>query len=661
MMYKRILTIAAGIVISATTISVAKVTLPACFTDNMVLQQKANVGLWGTAKPATKLTVSPSWGKKKYTVETDKNGSWTLKIGTPAFGGPYTITFDDGEATTLNNVLIGEVWVCSGQSNMEMTPTGMYGDIVNLPEETAAANYPAIRMLKIENRTALQPQKDVVTRGAWQACTPETFKQFSAVAYFFARELQKDLHVPIGIINTTWGGTIADAWTSGDALKSMPAFTAKVKEMEVGPTQEQQNTQYQKDIQQWINTLSSKDPLYANGKLPWLDNSFNDKSWKTLQMPGFWEKQGLPNFDGAVALRKVINVPAAWAGKDLVLNIRAIDDFDMTWFNGNEIGHKEVFFDQRTYTVPGALVKAGPNVIAIRVVDTGGDGGIAAGDMNLALSGNASEKIDIAGDWKYMVLNKLAELPNLPQQPTGPNRPTVLYNAMVNPIINYTIKGVIWYQGESNADRAYQYRTLFPLMISNWRDKWHEGNFPFYFVQLAAFMPKEQQPNESAWAELREAQAMTLKVPNTGMAVAIDIGDQYNIHPANKQEVGRRLSLIARAKTYGESVFFSGPEYKSVKFENGKAIVTFDYADGLKAKGDKVTGFALAGADHKFYWADAKIENGKVIVSSDQVPDPEAVRYGWANYPECNLYNIVDLPASPFRTDDWKGITYGKE
>jgi sialate O-acetylesterase len=638
----------------------AKVILPACFTDNMVLQQKTQVNLWGKATAGKSLTITTSWNNKKYTVTADGTGNWKTKIATPVFGGPFTVTFNDGEIITLKNVLIGEVWVCSGQSNMEMILTGMYGDINNLKEEIANANYPGIRMLKVENRISLQELTDLKTRGDWRICSPETIKDFSAVAYFFAREFYKTKHIPVGLINTTWGGTIAEAWTSGDALKQMPAFAPAVAAMEGGLTQEQINAKFEKDMRVWMDALAAKDPGYQQGKLPWIEPGFDASAWKKMTLPGFWEKAGLANVDGTIDFRRTFTVPASWAGKDVTLNLGAVDDADVTWFNGAEVGHMEAFYYKRTYTIPGNLVKAGENTIAVRVYDGAGNGGFEAGPIDVTLKGS-TEKVDLAGEWYYQIAAKLADLPTIPSRPDGPNRPTVLYNAMVNPIINYTIKGAIWYQGESNADRAYQYRTLFPLMISNWRQKWGQGNFPFYFVQLAAFMPQDKEPVQSAWAELREAQLKTLSLPNTGMAVTIDIGDAGNIHPANKQDVGKRLGLIALAKTYGEKVAYSGPAYTVNKVKANTIELSFNFADGLKAKGEKLTGFAIAGADKKFYWADAKIEGNKVVVSSPQVNSPVAVRYAWGNNPVCNLYNSADLPASPFRTDDWQGITFGKE
>ncbi|GAA4336185.1 sialate O-acetylesterase [Mucilaginibacter gynuensis] len=640
----------------------AKVALPACLTDDMVLQQKAQVNLWGKATAGKPLTITTSWNNKKYTATADAKGDWKIKVATPSFGGPYTISFNDGEALTLKNILIGEVWVCSGQSNMEMWVSGMYGDVLNAQQEIAAANYPEIRMIKVDNTISMQPLTELKTKWSWRACSPQTVAQFSAVAYFFAKNLYEDKHVPIGIINTTWGGTVAEAWTSGEALKTMPAYAPAVKYFESGITQEKLNKEYDSKLAAWTSEINAKDQIDAQGSAPWAKSTFDVSAWKKMPAPGLWEKGSLPNFDGIVKFVKKVTIPAAWAGKDVVLSLGSIDDNDITWFNGTQIGHTDGVFVQRKYTIPGNLVKAGENTIAIRVFDTGGDGGFNGGPITISLASNADEKVDLAGEWSYLVGSKLSELPAAPQRPDGPNRPTLLYNAMVNPIINYTIKGVIWYQGESNANKADQYSTLFPLMISDWRKQWGQGNFPFYFVQLANFMAQDAQPVESEWAELREAQLKTLSVPNTGMASAIDIGDAYNIHPTNKQEVGRRLALIAKAKNYGEKVAYSGPIYKAQTVKGNTIELTFTYADGgLKVKGDKLSGFAIAGADKKFYWADAKLEGNKVIVSSAQVSNPAAVRYGWGNNPTCTLYNVADLPATPFRTDTWPGITVGKE
>ena len=359
---------------------------------------------------------------------------------------------------------------------------------------------------------------------------------------------------------------------------------------------------------------------------------------------------------GTMWFRKKVIIPAAWAGKDLKLNMGAVDDYDVSYFNGAEIGHTEAFFYQRSYTIPGSLVKAGENTIAVRVFDNGGLGGINKGPLQLALAGDTTGQINLAGQWAYQKARELKQLPQAPLPSNSVNRPMIIYNAMINPILPFTIKGVIWYQGESNASKAVQYRQLFPLMINDWRQKWGEGNFPFYFVQIANYTAADQGP-AADWPALRDAQLSALSLPNTGMAVTIDIGDANRIHPPNKQETGRRLALIARAKTYGENIVYSGPIYKSQVIKGNKIELEFTHTDnGLLAKGDTLKGFTIAGADKKFYPARATISGNKVIVTSADVANPVAVRYAWANNPVCNLYNGANLPASPFRTDDWYDV-----
>jgi sialate O-acetylesterase len=634
----------------------AQVKPAACFTDNMVLQQKTNATLWGSETAGKSFTIITSWNNKTYTTAADADGNWKIKVSTPSYGGPYTITFNDGTPLTLSNILIGEVWVASGQSNMEMQMAGAYPKILNSDKELAdAANYPEIRMLKIDNKTSFQPRTDVPVKWGWSVCDPQTVRQFSAVAYFFAKNLYDDKHIPIGIINSTWGGTVAEAWVSGDALKTMPAFAQFVQAAQAGLTQQKLDDKYKDEVRDWLNKINKNDPAYQNGQLAWAMPGFDDSDWKKMKVPTYWEMAGVPNYDGTVWFRKKVTIPANWAGKDLKLDIGGIDDYDDSFFNGTEIGHTELFIYKRSYTIPGNLVKAGDNTIAIRVFDNGGLGGINKGPMILSAAGDTT-KIDVSGEWNYHLANDLKLLPQPPSNGNSPNRPTLIYNAMINPILPYTIKGVIWYQGESNADRPYQYEQLFPLLINDWRQKWGEGNFPFYFVQIASYAATDQPP-AADWPALREAQLKTLSVPNTGMAVTIDIGELHSIHPANKQEVGRRLALIARAKTYGEKVVYSGPAYKAQKIKGDKIELSFTHTDGgLVAKGDTLEGFTIAGADKKFYPAMAVIAGGKVMVSAANVPNPVAVRYAWANFPTCNLYNGEGLPASPFCTDDWEGV-----
>ncbi|RZK82366.1 MAG: 9-O-acetylesterase [Pedobacter sp.] len=640
----------------------AKVKLPSIFSDNMVFQQKSAARIWGTSMPGKTVKVNASWSKLAQSVVAGKDGKFIVTVPTPAFGGPYTVTINDGDETILKNILLGEVWVCSGQSNMEMPVKG-WGKVLNYEQEIKDANYPKIRLLQgdhVTSDTLLNEAK--VWAGGWKECTSKNIPEFSAVAYSFAREIFKKTGIPVGLIHTSWGGTIAEAWTSGTTLKTMPDFADAVNKMEDAAKGNTSLPSYQQQFAIWQEKSFAVDASAKDGG--WQAANLDVSSWKSIKLPAAWEDNGLPNIDGIVWLRKTIDITKSLADKELKLNLGVIDDNDVTYVNGVKVGETIGYGNVRQYTIPASQVKEGLLVIAVRVTDTGGGGGIYGGSNVITITSASGETINLAGEWKYKLGVELKDLPPLPKTNDGPNRVTVLYNAMINPYLNFPIKGAIWYQGESNADRANQYRTLFPAMIQDWRKSWKQPDFPFYFVQLANFMKTEDQPVASPWAELRDAQKQTLSLLNTGMAVAIDIGDAVDIHPKNKQEVGRRLALIALAKNYGIKIPFSGPVYQSQQIAGKNSIqLSFTSAEGgLKTKdGAELKGFAIAGADKKFYWATAKIEGNKIIVSSPDVNDPIAVRYAWANNPVCNLVNGAGLPASPFRTDQWADTTLGKK
>jgi len=641
----------------------AKVKLPAIFTNNMVLQQLSNVPFWGEASPNKTVKITTSWNKKEYKTVTDKYGKWKTTVSTPVYGGPFFIEITDGSRLKLENVLIGEVWVCSGQSNMEM-PVAGWGKIMNYKQEIAAANYPNIRLFQVVKNTSTKPLDDLsVATSGWVTCSPETVSEFSAIGYLFGKNLFDNKNIPIGLINTSWGGTIAEAWTSGSSLKTMPDFTSRVLDMEkIIPSNIDPEKKYDQELATWQIQVEKADKGFVGGKALWAAKDLDESDWKSMNIPNLWEDKELPGFDGVVWLRKTIEIPADWQNKKLTLSLDMIDDNDITFINGVEVGRTEGYNLTRTYSIPAALVKSGKTVITVRVLDNTGGGGIYGNPAKINLNLSSEKGIQLAGSWLFKIGFNLSEIQSAPKNWNDPNRPTVLFNAMINPIVPFTIKGTIWYQGESNADKAYQYRELFPLMIKDWRKQWNI-NFPFYFVQLANYTKVLDKPGESDWAELREAQLQTLNLENTGMVVTIDIGEAKDIHPKNKQEVARRLSLIARADAYGEEIPFSGPLYNSYVIEGNSIRIKFNYTDkGLKTKdGETLKGFAIAGLDHKFQWADARIDGNDVIVSCKGIEDPIAVRYAWAENPVCNLCNGADLPASPFRTDDWQGITFGKK
>ena len=634
-----------------------EVVLPSLFTDNMVLQQNELSSIWGTAIPKRKVTIDFNGSKK--TAVADKNGEWMIKLNPGAAGGPFEMLVFGVDTIALKNVMVGEVWVCSGQSNMEM-PLAGWGQVLNYEEEIAQANFPNLRLFQVKHATALNSRDDVEA-GPWQECSSETVPLFSAVAYFLGRELIEELDVPIGLIHTSWGGTIAEAWTAPDFLLEMADFSEAMKRQNIlAATEDSQRVDFETQMKEWNAAVDAIVAKVQEGAPALEEVSLDDSKWKTMRVPILWESAGLPGFDGIVWFRKTIELSEAQASGECVVSLGPIDDQDITFVNGEKIGATDLYNEPRDYTVRAGVFKPGKNVIAVRVLDTGGGGGIWGDASQMSLKCASGSAISLAGDWKYKKGPSLAEAPPRPQSPDNPNRPAVLYNAMLEPLMPFTIRGAIWYQGESNAGRAYQYRELFPTMITSWREHWGVGNFPFYFVQLANWRQRREFPVDSDWAELREAQMLTLSLPNTGMAVAIDIGDAADIHPKNKQDIGLRLALNALAQVYDKEFVYSGPMYRSFNVENDKIRLEFDHvAEGLVAKGGVLTGFAIAGADSQFIWANAEIDGETIIVSSPNVEKPIAVRYAWADNPLCNLYNSANLPASPFRTDDWDGITKG--
>jgi sialate O-acetylesterase len=640
----------------------AEVRLPAIISDNMVLQQGTKVRIWGNANAGEHVAVT--FDKKTSNITADAQGRWQVLIGPFKAGGPYELMVKGDNVLTIKNVLVGEVWLCSGQSNMEWP-------LVNTTdgaEAVAQAKNPEIRLFTVEKHTSTSPLTDV--EGHWVVTTPDDAAHFSAVGYFFGRELYEHLKVPIGLINSSWGGTPAEAWTSHEALLSSPELKPILDRYESSLNAlPQTKATYAQALAQWEEKNLYIDSGNKGEALGYADPSTSTTDWSQMDLPKQIEAAGLL-IDGAIWFRKVVELPAEWSGKDLVLNLPPIDDQDVTYFNGTKIGSvgretPNSYMVPRKYVVPGSLVRAGRNVIAVRVFDSAGEGGFGRGGaMSVGPAGAAeSSLISLRGTWDYKV--ELALEPKHPDWGSRPeavgvsnqNNPSVLYNAMIAPLVPFAIRGAIWYQGESNAGRAYQYRTLFPIMIRNWRTAWGQ-EFPFYFVQLANWHASKAQPDESDWAELREAQTMTLREPHTGMAVIIDIGDENDIHPRNKLDVGRRLAAWALAGTYGQKVIPSGPLFDKYTIEGDKVRIRFEYGSGLKTiDGGPVKGFAIAGEDHRFVWADARIDGDTVIVSSPTVPKPVAVRYGWADNPIANLYNNAGLPASPFRTDDWPGVT----
>jgi sialate O-acetylesterase len=644
----------------------ADVRVPSIIGDNMVLQQGRKVRVWGWAEPGERVTVSFRGGQAH--ANADARGRWEVFVGPHQAGGPFELTVAGRNTLTFRNVLVGEVWVCSGQSNMEWS----LANAQDGAKEAAAADFPLIHLFTVTKKTSAEPLDDV--EGRWVVTTPKEAAQFSAVGYFFGRELHQKLKLPVGLIHTSWGGTPAEAWTSRGALSADPTLRPMLERYDKQLVDlPRLQREYERAQAEWAGKYVMADPGNRGEAQGYAKPEHAAAGWKRMALPQLWESAGL-DVDGVVWFRREVELPAAWAGKDLTLKLGAIDDFDTTYFNGERVGATgpdtpNSWVAPRLYRVPGALVRAGRNTVAVRVFDRVGGGGFGGGEMSLAPEGSAKESgVALNGEWLYMeeavVPSRQIDWSSQPQAP-GPanqNSPTVLYNAMLAPLFPYAIRGAVWYQGESNAGRASQYRTLFPAMIRDWRAAWKQGDFPFYFVQLANWKARPRDSIESEWAELREAQTLTMQAaPNTGMAVAIDIGNPDDIHPRNKLDVGLRLARWALADTYGQKIEQSGPLYASFRVEGDRVRVRFTHAAGLKTRdGAAPAGFYVAAADRKFVPAEARIEKGEVVVWSKDVPAPVAVRYAWADNPSANLSNSDGLPASPFRTDDWPAVTAGR-
>ncbi|MCD7932580.1 MAG: 9-O-acetylesterase [Tannerellaceae bacterium] len=618
----------------------AQVSLPHIFTDNMVLQRDVPIKIWG--KAGKKEAVTVTFNDTKVFAKADNKGNWSVTLQPVAWGGPYTLQVAGKSNTvTFENVLVGDVWLCSGQSNMEWQVISS----MNAQQEIAAANYPQIRSYNVVKAIEFAPKEDF--QGTWEVCSPQTVGDFSAVAYFFARKLYQETGIPIGIINSSWGGTDIETWTSMDSFEKLGEHYMKryagidAVNIDEFMTENEEKRILYKEALKNDKGLAEK----------WYEPATDVSGWNTLPVPGLWDTPELIHADGAVWFRYEIELPDGVQNGDAMLGLAMIDDNDKTWVNGQLVGETIGHQISRKYTLPAGTLKKGKNVVAVRVHDTGGGGGIYGDAKDLYLN-TAMGSYSLAGDWLY---KESATNTMFGYITVSPNMyPSLLYNGMIHPIIDYRIKGAIWYQGENNAGAAYDYRTLFPNMINNWRNKWGY-EFPFYWVQLANFMQKQDRPVESDWAELREAQTMTLSLPQTGQAVITDIGDADDIHPRNKQDVGIRLALNALHKDYGRTdVVYSGPTFNSMTIEGNKAIITFDNIDGgldVRSRYGYVEGFAIAGSDGIYHWAKAYEKDGKIVVYSDKVKTPVNVRYSWSDNPDINLYNQAGLPAVPFRTD----------
>ena len=619
----------------------ADLRLPALLSDGAVLQRDAETRLWGWADEGETVRVfldGESLGSARTT-----EGRWALRITAQPAGGPHRLRFEGANQVEIGDVWFGDVWVASGQSNMEL-PMARVAE--RYAAEIAAADLPRVRQFKVPKDYDFKAPRDDITGAAWVVSTPESVLEFSAVAWFFARAIHQRYDVPVGILNASFGGSPAEGWMSADALRDWPQYLDAAKQLADEDYLQALKQADRTASEAWYAALDAAD-RGLQAEPGWASPQADDAQWAEMELPGYWADTGLGAVNGAVWFRRSVELPATAAGEPGVLRLGRIVDADTAWVNGEPVGNTTYQYPPRRYRIPAGVLRAGANTIALRVINTAGQGGFVP-DKPYALE-VGDTVIDLRGPWRFRLGAKAPPLD--PPSFMEWKQPLGFYNAMLAPLQNMTIEGVIWYQGESNVDRAEEYRRLFPAMIRAWREQWGQGDFPFLFVQLANFLEPSQQPAESQWAEARNAQLMALEVPNTAMAVAIDAGEWNDIHPENKRVVGERLALAARALAYGEDLVHSGPTLDAVTAEDGRLVLRFaNVGSGLEARGGPLREFAVAGADGVFEWARAEIRGAdRVVAWSEAVPRPLRVRYAWADNPAgANLYSREGLPASPF-------------
>lgn len=621
----------------------AQIKLPQIIRDSMILQRDAKINIWGWASKGEKVSVK--FNGKTYRTKTGNDGKWKVQLLPMKAGGPYTMNISGKNKITLYNILIGDVWLCTGQSNMvhQMKLHSVY-----YPDEIPNANYPDIRQFWVPNTTNIQSPQNDLPGGSWKWANPDNVADFSAVAYFFAKDLYQKYHVPIGIINASWGGVPIESMMSEESFKSFPDILKTIEK--------NKDTAYVNGVNRKVfgNARKIKLPEDKGLTEKWFSPSYRPKEWHRIAIPGFWADEGAKNLNGVVWYRREIDVPGSMTKVPAKVFLGRIVDADELYINGVKVGSTGYMYPQRRYPVPDGLLRPGKNLFVVRVTNDFGKGGFVPDKPYELIAGG--DTVDLTGYWQYK-----AGVVNERRHGFGgfgialQNQPTALYNSMIAPLINYAVKGFVWYQGESNTGKPDEYAKLQPDMINDWRSKWNEGNLPFLFVQLPGFGDYNYLPSESEWALFREAQAKSLSVPNTAMAVAIDLGEWNDIHPDRKKPVGDRLALAAEKIAYGENVVYAGPLYQSSSIEGNKIVISFTHTgSGLSTNDDELPAeFAISGEDKKFVWGDAKIDGDKIIVSSEDVPSPKYVRYAWADMPvNPNLINKEGLPAAPFRTDE---------
>lgn len=614
----------------------AKVRLPALVSDGMILQRNQKLKIWGYADAGEKVYIK--FLNKTYSATADNSGNWNIMLPELKAGGPFVMTIND---ITLKDILIGDVWVASGQSNMELPMRRLkplYG------EEMKTVNNQNIRFFTVPQKYNFKAAQNDLDGGKWESTNPQTIQNFSGVAYFFAKNLYERNKVPVGIIHTSLGGSPVQAWMDANSLKKYPEYLEEAEKWKNDDLIKSTESNEQALNRAWYTELDQSD-IGLNQH--WEKFDLDDSSWKTMSVPGSWEDQEGP-FEGSVWFRKEITLSKSEAGKAAFLNLGRIKDADVTYINGVKVGNVTYEYPPRWYDIPSGVLKEGKNSIAVRITNGSGKGQfIADKPYYLEIGG---KKIDLTGSWKYKIGAKMEKM--APGQTFIRWKPTGLYNSMINPLINYKVKGFLWYQGESNTGKPKEYGDLLTTMINDWRSKWEEKDAPFLIVQLANFMEAKNQPVESNWAELRDQQRkVSLTVPKTGLAVIIDVGEWNDIHPLDKKTVGDRLALQALKIADKKDIVADGPVYQTMKIEGNKIMLSFKKGTDDFAPVSELKGFAIAGKDRKYQWAKAKTEGKNIIVWNDEIKDPISVRYDWADNPDGNLKNKSGLPASSFTTE----------
>jgi sialate O-acetylesterase len=612
----------------------------------MVLQRDTNVKIWGWASAGETIVIQ--FIGSTYHTTANSNGEWEVMLPELKGGGPYVMQINASNSTTINDILIGDVWVCSGQSNMQFSMRGL---VSIYPDDIKNSENQFIRQFMVSQGFSLKVKGTDFRSGKWQYANPNSVLNFTAAGYYFATKLYEIYKVPIGLINASVGGSSAEAWISEESIKTFPKYFEDVQKFKASGYIEKINKMDDERVRNWNRQLKQNDEGYKNPQKSWYDPELNTTDWETMYVPGYWADTKAGPANGVVWFRRKINIPASVVGTPAILKLGRIADADSVFINGRFVGSTGSQYSERAYKIPVDLLKEGENTIVVRVINYIRHGGFVPGKQYDILANN--DTVNLEGEWKYRV-GATAE-PLEDRLFTG-KIPTGLFNNMIAPMLNYRIKGVLWYQGESNTSRAFEHYDLFKLLIKDWRYNWHQGNFPFLYVQLPNFVEVNVETTKYDWAYFRESQLKALSIPHTGMAVSIDIGDGNDIHPVNKKDLGYRLALAAQKTAYGEKgIVYSGPIYESMKISNNKVILAFtNEGKGLTSKNnEELKCFEICGVDNEYFPAKAKIVKDKIIVWNYDVINPVAVRYAWENNPlRPNLYNKEGLPASPFRTSE---------